>query len=89
MNKDTKIAVKTAFGMTNEAEVGDVLGKGTAGAGLVSAANLDLGLQAQFNNCPMVMRYGNLRMQPLCYQDDVGTMCTSLEMAKSQAKKMS
>ena len=28
-------------------------------------------------------------MQPLCYQDDVGTMCTSLEMAKSQAKKMS
>ena len=64
MNKNTKISVKTAFGITEEAEAGDCLGQGTAGAGLVSAANLDLGLQSYFNNSPNVMHYGSVRVQP-------------------------
>ena len=89
MNMNTKIAVKTAFGMTEEAEVGDCLGQGTAGAGLVSAANLDLGLQRYFNNSPDVMHYGDVKIQPLSYQDDVGTPCTDIEMARCQAQKMS
>ena len=89
LNKDTTISVKTAFGLTKEAEVGDVVGQGTAGAGLVSAANLDLGLQNHFNKSNQVMYYGHVRLQPLCYQDDVGTMCTSLEMLTCQASKMS
>ena len=55
LNMNTKIAVKTAFGVTGEAEVGDCLGQGTAGAGLVSAANLDLGLQKHFNTTNNVM----------------------------------
>ena len=42
MNKDTKISVKTTFGMTKEADVGDCIGQGTAGAGLVSAAKLEI-----------------------------------------------
>ena len=89
MNMNTKIAVKTAFGMTEEAEVGDCLGQGTAGAGLVSAANLDLGLQKYFNNSPDVMHYGGVKIQPLSYQDDIATPCTNIDMAKSQAEKMS
>ena len=68
LNRGTKIAIKTAFGMTKEAEVGDCLGQGTAGAGLVSAANLDLGLQQSFNTCEEVMHFGNVRLQPLSYQ---------------------
>jgi hypothetical protein len=35
LNKNTKIRVKTAFGMTEEANVGVCLGQGTGGAGLV------------------------------------------------------
>ena len=89
MNKNTKISVKTAFGETDEAEVGDCLGQGTAGAGLVSAANLDLGLQKYFNNSQNVMHYGNVKLQPLSYQDDIGTPCTDIEMARDQANKMS
>ena len=89
MNKNTKISVKTAFGITNEAEVGDCLGQGTAGAGLVSAANLDLGLQKYFNKSHNVMSYGNVKLQPLSYQDDIGTPCTGIEMARDQADKMS
>ena len=89
MNMNTKISVKTAFGMTEEADAGDCLGQGTAGAGLVSAANLDLGLQRYFNNSPDVMHYGSVKVQPLSYQDDVGTPCTDIDMARSQAEKMS
>ena len=88
MNRNTKIAVKTAFGMTEEAVVGDCLGQGTAGAGLVSAANLDLGLQKYFNNSPDVMDYGGVKIQPQIYQDGIATPCTNIDMAKSQADKM-
>ena len=55
---EQKISVKTAFGVTNEANVGDCPGQGTSGAGLVSAANLDLGLQKHFNTSQNVMNYG-------------------------------
>ena len=80
LNKDTRIKVKTAFGVTEEAEVGDCLGQGTGGAGLVSAANLDLGLQKFFNTSSNVMNYGQVRVQPISYQDDVGTICTEVAM---------
>ena len=59
-----------------------------AGAGLVSAAKLDLGLQKHFNKSNKVMHFGNVRLQPICYQDDVGTMCASVDMAKSHAESL-
>ena len=74
LNKATNIRVKTAFGVSEEAAVGDCLGQGTAGAGLVSAANLDLGLQKEFNHIKDVMYYGHVRVEPLSYQDDVGSL---------------
>ena len=88
LNKDTNIRVKTAFGLSEKAAVGDCLGQGTAGAGLVSAANLDLGLQKEFNHSNDVMYYGHVRVQPLSYQDDVGSMCTSVNMVRKQANMM-
>ena len=36
-----------------------------------------------------VMNYGNVRLQPLSYQDDIGTPCTGTQMARDQAEKMS
>ena len=66
----------------------DCLGQGTAGAGLVSAANLDLGLQKEFNHSKDVMYYGQVRVQPLSYQDDVGSLCTKVSMLRKQANKM-
>ena len=36
LNQNTEIQVKTASGMTGTAEAGDLVGQGTAGAGLVS-----------------------------------------------------
>ena len=96
LNKDTKIQVKTADGVTEEENVGDCVGQGTAGAGLISAANLDQGLQKHFNQPPPedeaeaeddnVLKFGTVRIQPIAYQDDVGSMCNNIDMAKSQAE---
>ena len=68
--------------------MGDCLGQGTALAGLVSAANLDLGLQKKFNTSNEVLHYGKVRIQPLSYQDDVGSICLNVQMVKNQASKM-
>ena len=96
LNKDTKIQVKTAHGMTEEGDVGDCLGQGTAGAGLISAANLDQGLQKYFNESYTedpnetsdVMKYGQVRLQPVAYQDDVGSLCDTVKMARKHAEKL-
>jgi hypothetical protein len=94
LNKDTKIKVKTAHGMSEESYVGDCLGQGTFGAGLISAANLDQGLQKHFNeseedNLNDVMKLGNIRLQPIAYQDDVGSICEDVNMLRKQVDKLS
>ena len=96
LNKDTSIKVKTAHGMTHEEEVGDCLGQGTAGVGLISAANLYIGLKKYFekdesNNTRAnedVTVYGEVRIQPIAYQDDIGSICEDVEMVRSQALKL-
>ena len=81
LNKDT---VKTTCGETKTAKVGDCLGQGTAGAGLVSQANLDHGLNKYYNSYMYVMNYGETRIQPLNYQDDVAVPCLNVNMGRSQ-----
>ena len=82
--------------MTEEEEVGDCLGQGTAGAGLISAGNLDIGLQMYFNKDETddedakedVTMFGDVRIQPIAYQDDIGSICDDVKIAKSQADKL-
>ena len=85
LNKDTEVAVKTTCGLTKTAKVGDCLGQGTAGAGLVSQANLDHGLDNYFRTCKDILYFGQVRIQPLSYQDDVGAPCLNVSMARVQA----
>ena len=33
-------------------------------------------------------KYGNIDLQPLAYQDDVGSLCKSVSNVRSQAEKM-
>ena len=58
LKKDTEVVVKTTSGMTGPAKVGDCLGQGTPGAGLVSQANLDHGINSYFSGCKDVMYFG-------------------------------
>ena len=82
--------------MTEEEDVGDCLGQGTSGAGLISAANLDTGLQKFFKKDESesntligdVAMLGKVRIQPIASQDDVGSICQDVKMARSQADKL-
>ena len=35
------------------------------------------------------MKIGNVRLQPIAYQDDVGSMCEDLKMLRKQVEKLS
>ena len=71
LNEGTEIAVKTATGVSETEVVGDCIGQGTAGAALVSQANLDHGLMDYFKDSKDEIQYGGVRLQPLAYQDDI------------------
>ena len=71
LNEGTEVAVKTAGGISETAVVGDCIGQGTAGGALVSQANLDKGLMMFFGDSKEEICYGDVRIQPLAYQDDV------------------
>ena len=49
LNQKTRITVKTSMGLTEEGDVGEVVGKGTIGGSLVSQLNVDRGLGEYFN----------------------------------------
>ena len=68
LNEGTEIAVKTATGVSDSAVVGDCIGQGTAGAALVSQANLDQGLMDYFKDSEDELHHGGVRLQPLAYQ---------------------
>ena len=63
--------MKTGGGVSDTAQVGDVIGQGTAGTALVSQVNLDQGLQQYFGNGVEDLEYGAIKVQPLAYQDDI------------------
>ena len=85
LNQDTEVAVKMPCGMTETAKVGDCLAQGTSSAGLVSQANLDHGLNRYFSGSKDVLCYGGIRIQPLSFQDDIGSPCSDVSMARVQS----
>ena len=58
-----KICVNTAVGMTDTVSVGDCVGQGSAGASLISQANIGFGLQKHFGEIEEVVHYGDIRIQ--------------------------
>ena len=72
LNQDTKICVNTGVGMTDTVSIGDCVSQGSARASLISQANIGLGLQKHFGKIVEVAHYGDIRIQPLVWQDDVG-----------------
>ena len=71
LNEGTEIAVKTAGGVSKTEYVGDCIGQGTTGGALVSQANLDHGLTQYFGDSKEELNYGDVKVNPLAYQDDI------------------
>ena len=79
MNSDAKIKVRTALGETEIRETGDNVAQGTVEGATVSSANVDKGINYTFANSYKEISYGEERIQPLMYQDDVIRAADSIE----------
>ena len=74
--------------MTDTAQVGDVIGQGTAGAALVSQLNLDHGMKSYFSGSKDELYYGAVRCEYFAYQDDIGKPSAGVNEAQAANIKM-
>jgi hypothetical protein len=78
LNRSCSIAIQTGTGMSERGEAGGVLGQGSAGAGLVSQLLLDQGVDSYFKGSRDELQYGEVRIQPLIYLDDLGRVAENV-----------
>ena len=50
MNKNTRISIQTPVGLTEERDTGEGVGQGTLEGAIISAVNLDNGVQDFFHD---------------------------------------
>ena len=89
LNQKTRISVKTGVGMTEECDVGEVVGQGTMGGALVSQLNVDRGVGDYFEGSKDEATYGSIRLQPLSFQDDILRIATDVMSARVGNIKLS
>ena len=83
MNKDAKITVKTAAGESREADTGENIGQGTVEGAVISAASIDYTIDKFFANSAAELSYGNLKIQPIIFQDDIARLTTNVKDAQT------
>ena len=89
LNQKTKIQVRTGVGMTEEAEVGAVLGQGTLGGALISQAVLDDGVGEHFTpGGEGEVQYGEVPLAPLMWQDDLLHGVEGVEEARRSSTRV-
>ena len=88
MNKNTRIMIQTPVGLTEERDTGEGVGQGTLEGALISAVNLDNGVNDMFHNSEYEVSYGDVELQPLLYQDDVFRLALDIESAQIGNDKM-
>ena len=69
LNEKTKISVATPAGITEKAEVEEIVAQGSGGAALASGLDVARGLDSQFSGSIDELHYGSVRLQPLAYQE--------------------
>ena len=70
------------MGLSEEGEVVEVVGKGSGGAALASQLAIDTGVNRYFSDSTDEVLYGNVRMQPLAFQDDILRLALSTRSAQ-------
>ena len=89
LNKNTRIAVKTGTGLTDVADVGEVIGQGTVGGALASQVNIDRGIDRYFCGSKDEVSFGTVRLQPMVFQDDVARLAWDIKSAQAGNLKLS
>ena len=88
MNRNTRISVQTPVGVTEEHDTGEGVGQGTLEGAIVSAVNLDTGVNEFFSDSEHEVCYGQLPLQPMLFQDDVARLSLDIESAQVGNDKM-
>ena len=88
MSQNTRISVKTGVGLTDEADVGEVIGQGTVGGALTSQVNIDRGVDRYFKGSVDEMSYGTVRLQPMIFQDDIARLASGVRTAQAGNNKL-
>ena len=88
LNKSNRIQVLAGPGSTDKAETGENVTQGSIGGGLASALNLAVDVDTFFEGSADEVCYGNVRLQPTMFQDDLGRCSTSVQAAQSGNDKM-
>ena len=88
LNEDTVIRCITSVGKSEWVRVGPLVGQGSSGASLASAAHLDHHLTNMFSGCQEALSYGDVLQAPYSFQDDVMDVVDSVESMRSKTIKM-
>ena len=75
--------ISSKKGHSECAEAGELIGQGTGGGALVSSINLDKGMEEFFKGSGDEITYGEVRLQPLMFQDDVVRLTDSVHAARA------
>ena len=88
LNKNTVIRVKTGTGYSEWANAGELIGQGTGGGALVSSVNLDNDMEEFFAGSSSEVTYGEVRLQPLMFQDDVVRLAGDIASARAGNQRL-
>ena len=89
LNQRTMIRVKTGAGLSEKALVGAVVGQGTMGGALVSQGVLDDAVMEHFQpGGKDELKYGEVGLAPLMYQDDFIQSALGVEEARRASRKV-
>ena len=81
--------MNTPVGMPESANVGEVIGQGSAGGALASQANIDHGLNSYFEGSGDEVSYGSVRLQPMSFQDEIARIVSDVGSAQAGNVKIS
>ena len=87
LNSNTVVQVKTPVGMTGLAETGENTAQGSKSAGMVCATSLSQGVDMYYNDSQYEIKYGEVKLSLLQFQDDSLRMTDCVEGARDGSKR--
>ena len=91
LNRRCRVSVVTGSGsgITEMGEAGETVGQGSSGASLMSQLKVDLGIHSYFSGSRDEECYGDVRLQPLSWQDDVVGLGSEVRLVQASLTKLS
>ena len=76
------------MGLTESKQTDGNIAQGMLGSALLSTLNLSTGIQNFFSSSTHKISYGDTRLEPLMFQDDLGRLCRTANEAQAANDKI-